>query len=136
MREPIPEADLLEQLASVVKTAGGTVTAQDPHDVNGTVTAIEAKWFLGGRKVTDSVTFRLVPDAHAVHFRERVVETSWGLSPPTFTVETTVQAGTRVARTRTDTAVGGGGRLDFGRVRDDIEKLVNESGWKFVFEVG
>lgn len=135
MREPIPEADLLEQLARVVKTAGGTVTAQAPHEVNGTLTAIKAKWFLGGRKVTDSVTCRLVPAAHEVRLRERVVETSWGLPPPTFTVETTVQAGTRVASTRTDTAVGGGGRLEFGKFRDAVDQTTRDAGWRVVIDL-
>lgn len=136
MHEPIPEAELIEKLAGVVSTAGGTVTAQDAHALHGTLTAIKSKWFLGGRKVTDNLTCRLTPDAHEVHLQEKATETSWGLPPPTFTVETTVQTGTRVTSTRTEKAVWGGGRLEFGRFREDVEKLVIESGWKFVFEVG
>lgn len=35
------------------------------------------------------------------------MESSWGLPPPTFTVETTSQFGSRVNTTRTDAGVGG-----------------------------
>jgi len=59
MHAPIPEADLVEKIAAAVKAAGGTVITQGDHSVNGTLTAITSKWFLGGRKVTDSVTCRL-----------------------------------------------------------------------------
>jgi hypothetical protein len=135
MNAPIPEADLLDKIAAVVQAAGGTVTAQDAHAVNGTLTAIKAQWFLGGRKVTDSVTCRLVPDAHEVHLRETAVETSWGLPPPTFTVETKVQAGTRVTSTRTDTGLGGGGRLEFGKFRDAVDQTARDAGWRFVYDV-
>lgn len=135
MHAPIPEADLLERIAAVVTAAGGTVTARGEHGVNGTLTAIMSRWFLGGRKVTDSVTCRLVPDALEVHLRETAVETSWGLPPPSFTVETTVQAGGRVTSTRTDTAVGGGGRLEFGRFRDAVDQTTRDAGWRFVVDV-
>lgn len=135
MHAPIPEADLVEKIAAVVKAAGGTVTTKAAHAVNGTLTAITSKWFLGGRKVTDSVTCRLVPDTHEVHLRETAVETSWGLPPPTFTVETMVQAGTNVTSKRTDKAVGGGGRLEFGKFRDAVGQTTRDAGWRFVYDV-
>jgi len=135
MNEPIIEADLLEKIAGVLKSEGGTITSRDARTVLATLTAIESKWFLGGRKVTDTVTCRLAPEAREVHLRETATETSWGLPPPTFTVETTVQAGSRLSSIRTDKAVEGGGRLEFGRFREDIEKVAKESGWKFVHEL-
>lgn len=134
MREPIAEADLLEKISGVVKEAGGSVTAREPLALTGTLTAIKSKWFLGGRKVTDTVTCRLVPETHEVHLRETAVETSWGMPPPTFTVETTVQSGTRVTSTRTDKAAGGGGRLEFGRFRDAVAEVTRDAGWTFVFD--
>ncbi|MFN7813702.1 MAG: hypothetical protein ACK5SI_13690 [Planctomycetia bacterium] len=86
MNAPIAENHLLEKIADAVKAAGGTITSREDRVLNGTLTAITSKWFLGGRKVTDSVTCRLVPEAHEVHLREIAVETSWDMPPPTFTV--------------------------------------------------
>jgi hypothetical protein len=136
MHAATKEAELLEKITRVVEAAGGKVSSRDAHAISGTLTAIKAKWFLGGRQVTDRVTCRLVPDAHEVHLQENAVETSWGFPPPTLTVETSSQYGSRVSQSRTDRAIGGGGRLEFGRFREDVEKVVSESGWKFVFEVG
>jgi hypothetical protein len=42
------------------------------------------------------------------------------------------QCGTRVNTTRTDTGVGGGGRLACGTFRKDFERAVQDAGWKFV----
>ena len=135
MHEPIAESDLMAKISEVVEAAGGTITSREAHALNGTLTAIKAKWFLGGRKVTDRVTCRLVPDTHEVHLREVATETSWGLPPPTFTVETTTQSGSRVTSTRTDKAIGGGGRLEFGRFRDAVEEASRQAGWSFVYDV-
>jgi hypothetical protein len=135
MHVQIAESDLLEKIAAAVQAAGGTITSRDAHAVNATLTAIMSKWFLGGRKVTDSVTCRLVPETLEVHLRETAVETSWGLPPPTFTVETTVQTGSRVTSTRVDKAVGGGGRMEFGRFRDTVAQATRDAGWAFVYDV-
>ncbi len=135
MNGPIAANGLLDRIAAAVQAAGGTITSRDAHAVKATLTAIKSKWFLGGRKATDSVTCRLLPEAHEVHLREVATETSWGMPPPTFTVETTVQSGTRVTSTRTDKAVGGGGRLEFGRFREAVEQATREAGWSFVYDV-
>ena len=58
-----------------------------------------------------------------------------GLPPPTFTVETTSQFGSRVNTYRTETGVGGGGTLEFGKFREDFERAVQDAGWKFVYEI-
>ena len=135
MNTPLGEDALLDKLAAAIQAAGGTITSRDVHAVNATLTAIKSKWLLGGRKVTDSVTCRLVPETHEVHLRETAVETSWGLPPPTFTVETTVQTGSRVTTTRADKAVGGGGRMEFGRFRDTVAQATQDAGWAFVYDV-
>lgn len=135
MNTPLGEDALLDKLAAAIQAAGGTISSRDVHAVNATLTAIMSKWLLGGRKVTDNVTCRLVPEAHEVHLRETAVETSWGLPPPTFTVETTVQTGSRVTTTRADKAVGGGGRMEFGRFRDTVAQATQDAGWAFVYDV-
>jgi hypothetical protein len=50
-------------------------------------------------------------------------------------VETTTQSGSRVTSTRTDKAIGGGGRLEFGRFRDAVEEASRQAGWSFVYDV-
>ena len=107
----------------------------DDHTVTGTLTAIKAKWFLGGRKVTSNFTCSLDPASHEAHFRESAVESTWGMPPPTLTVQTTSQYGTRVNATRVDKSVGGGGILEFGKFREEVEQAVKDAGWEFVFEV-
>ena len=135
MHTPLGEDALLEKIAEAVQTAWGTITSRDAHALNGTLTAITAKWFLGGRKVNDSVTCRLVPETHEVHLRETDVETSWGLPPPTFKFETRGQSGSRVTSTRVDNAVGGGGRMEFGRFREAVDRATRQAGWTMVYDV-
>jgi hypothetical protein len=129
-------AELAALLSSIAGSHGGTASRPDDDTVSGTLTAITSRWFLGGRKVTSSFTCRLDAATHEAHFRESAVERSWGLPPPTFTVETTSQSGARVSTTRTDKSPGGGGTLAFGRFRESVERAVQDAGWKFLFEVG
>ena len=107
----------------------------DDHTVKGSLTAIKAKWFLGERKVTSHFTCTLDADAHTARFHESAIESSWGMPPPTFTVSTSTQHGTRVKATRVDSGVGGGGRLEFGRFREAVERAVRDAGWDFIFTV-
>ena len=133
--DALSQAELLARLSSLASSHGGTASMPDDHTVKGTLTAIKAKWFLGGRKVTSNFTCTLDTASHEAHFRESAIESSWGLPPPTFTVETTSQYGSRVNTTRVDKSVGGGGRLEFGKFRESVEQAVKDAGWEFVFEV-
>ena len=112
--DALSQAQLLARLTSIASSHGGTSSMPDDHTVTGTLTAIKAKWLLGERKVTNNFTCTLDPASHEAHFRESAVETSWGMPPPTFTVQTTAQYGSRVNATRADKSVGGGGRLGVG----------------------
>ena len=132
----LAQAELAAQLSSIAGAHGGTASRPDEHTVAGTLTAIKARWFLGGRKVTSNFRCTLDAATHAARFRESAVESSWGLPPPTFTVETTSQYGSRVSTTRTDRGPGGGGTLEFGRLRELVERAVQDAGWTFVHEVG
>jgi hypothetical protein len=135
MQSSVPEIDLLDRLSEAVKAAGGTITSREAHALIGTLTAIQAKWLLGGRKVTSNIRCTLDSAKHEAHFRESAVESSWGLPPPTFTVQTTSQYGSRVKESRVDKSVGGGGRLEFGKFRESVEQAVKDAGWGFVLEV-
>jgi len=131
----LSQAKLLSKLSAIATAHSGTTSAATDGAIMGTLTAIKSKWLLGGRKITSNFRCTLDEVNHAAHFRETAVESSWGLPPPTFTVETTSQFGSRVNTTRTDTGVGGGGRLEFGKFREDFERTVQDAGWKFVYEI-
>lgn len=131
----VSAADLLSRLSTIATASEGTSLAVRDDTLSGDLTAIKAKWLLGGRKVTSHFRVRLDPDAHEAHFRESAVESSWGVPPPTLTVETSSQFGSRVTTTRKDTGVGGGGVLEFGKVRESFERAVQDAGWKFVYDV-
>jgi hypothetical protein len=131
----LSQAELLSRLSAIATAHNGTALTATDGAITGTLTAIKAKWLLGGRKVTSNFRCTLDPANHEAHFRESAIESSWGLPPPTFTVETTSQYGSRVNTTQTDKGVGGGGKLEFGKFRDDFERMVQDAGWKFVNEM-
>jgi len=131
----LSQAELLSRLSAIATAHNGTALTATDGTITGTLTAIKAQWILGGRKVTSNFRCTLDLANHAAHFRESAVESSWGLPPPTFTVQTTSQYGSRVNTTRTDTGVGGGGKLEFGKFREDFERAVQGAGWEFVNEM-
>ena len=131
----LSQAELLSTLLAVATANTDTALSATDGTITGTLTAIKAKWILGGRKVTSNFRCTLDPATHEAHFRESAMESSWGLPPPTFTVETTSQFGSRVNTTRKDAGVGGGGRLEFGKFREDFEQAVQNAGWKFIYEI-
>ena len=132
----LSQSELLSRLSAVATAHNGTALTATDGAITGTLTAIKAKWLLGGRKVTSIFRCTLDPANHAAHFRESAVESSWGLPPPTFTVQTTSQYGSRVKETRVDKSVGGGGKLEFGKFREDFEWAVQGAGWEFEYEIG
>lgn len=129
------QAELLDRIAAIATQAGGSVKSSNGSLVEGSVTAIASKWFFGGRKVVNNFRCSLDPESSQVRYRESAIETSWGFPPPTLRVETTSQYGTRVKQTRTDTSPGGGGRLEFGKFREQLEHAARDVGWSFVNEV-
>lgn len=128
-------AELKTELKAVLAGAGLTVTESDGA-LAGARETITAKWWLGGRKVTYRASCRLAEPERTVHFREVVVERSWGIPPPTLTVETTTTSGWKRSGTRTDVSAPGGGTLDYARVREAVEKAVTAAGWTFHLEGG
>lgn len=117
-------------------TVGLTVFEKDEDRLTGEQESVRSKWFLGGRKVSYRMSCRLDEAARVVHFREAVTERSWGLPPPTLTVEKTTVKGWRRSGERSDISVGGGGALDSGRVREVMAQVTSGAGWQFHFEGG
>ena len=135
MVELLSGAELIARLTAT--TAAHDVEASsDSRTIRGAHEAIKSKWFLGGRKVTYKMSCEIDEPSRSVRFRESSVESSWGVPPPALTVEKTTERGARVTESRTERAVGGGGRLDYGSLRADVEDAVRSAGWKFVFESG
>ena len=90
-----PQTELVQRLSLVASSHGGTASMPNDHTVTGSLTAIQAKWLLGGRKVTSNFTCSLDASNHTAHFRESAVESSWGMPPPTFTVQTPPETASR-----------------------------------------
>ena len=129
-------AGLMARVAAIADAHGVKASAGNSCLLTGTQEAIKSKWFLGGRKVNYRMRCDFDEPSRAMRFREATAESSWGVPPPTLTVEKTTQSGTRVSASRSDHSAGGGGALDYGRLRDEIELAVRSLGWQFVFEPG
>ena len=132
----LPTQDLLAELKKQTTTLGLKISDGAHQELAGEAESIRAKWWLGGRKVTYRMSCRLAEADHTLHFREAVVERSWGIPPPTLTVEKTTVSGWQRSGERVDASIGGGGSLDYARVRDAVEKAAAAAGWKFHLEGG
>jgi hypothetical protein len=87
--------------------------------------------------MTYQMAVRLSEADHTVNFREAVKERSWGLLPPSLTVEKTGVKGWERSGTHTEKPLGGGGgAVDFAKVRDALKLTVAASGWQFHLEGG
>ncbi len=130
----VTKTDLFVRLQEASRAAGLAITPDGSDAFRGQIDSIRAKWFLGAIKVRYTFSCRLDDSSHTVHFREAVKESAWGLPPPTFFTEKTSQRGAQVTISREQVSVGGGGRLEFGRLREALEKLTGDAGWKFQCE--
>jgi hypothetical protein len=132
----IAKSELLATLRAQAMTLGLSVREEGGEGLVGEMDSIRNKWFLGGRKVSYRMSCRLDEAARVVRFREAVVERSWGLPPPTLTVEKSTVHGRRRSGEVGDASVGGGGAIDYGRVREVLGQVVSGAGWQFQFESG
>jgi len=135
MSDILAKQNLLAELQKTSQALGLSFRG-DAEGCQGEVESIRAKWWFGGRKVTYRMSCRLTEPDHAVHFREAAIESSWGLPPPTLTVETTRTSGWARNENRTDVSIGGGGTLNYGQVRQAIEQAAEAAGWTFHLESG
>ncbi|MBI5910651.1 MAG: hypothetical protein HY848_11945 [Betaproteobacteria bacterium] len=136
MPQILNQHDLITELQKQTAALGLAVQGDAQQGLTGEAEKIRAKWWFGGRKVAYRMSCRPTEADHTVHFRESVVERSWGIPPPTLTVETTSVSGWKRSGTRDDISVGGGGSLDYAKVRDVVEKTIAAAGWKFHLEGG
>ena len=136
MAEPAGSTKLMSALKSEAAALGVNLQGEGGDHLKGVIETISAKWFLGGRKVVYRMSLRLAEAEHAVLFREAVVETSWGLPPPTLTMRTETVRGWKRSGQRKDVSVGGGGALDYARVRNAMDQAAADAGWQFRLEGG
>ena len=132
----LSERDLVAELKKQTADLGLAVRHEGQHGLSGQGEKIRAKWWLGGRKVDYRMSCRLSEPDHMAHFREAVVERSWGIPPPTLTVKTTSVSGWKRSGERHDVSVGGGGSLDYAKVREAMETAIVAAGWKIHLEGG
>ena len=136
MATALNKADMLANLKSQAAALGLSVKDEGGDGLSAEMESIGAKWFLGGRKVSYKASCRLADAEHIVHFRDMVTERSWGIPPPTLSVETTTTKGWERSGSRTDRSVGGGGSIDYAQVRDKVKEAVSAAGWQFHLEGG
>ncbi|WP_315784268.1 hypothetical protein [Bradyrhizobium sp. SZCCHNPS1003] len=137
MPEALGRRELLDDLEKKAGSLGLAVREdEEQQGCSGEVDSIAAKWWFGGRKVTYRMSCRLTEVDRTVHFREAAVERSWGIPPPTLTVETTTISGWKRNQNRTDVSVGGGGSLNYGQVRNVLEQATAAAGWNFRLDGG
>ena len=136
MPNALGKLDLLAGLKSEAAALGLNPREDGKDKLSGEIESIKAKWLLGSRKAVYRMSCRLAEAEHTVLFREAVTEKSWGLPPPTFTVEKTTTTGWKRSGTRTDVSVGGGGAIDYARVRNAMEQAAIGAGWIFQLEGG
>lgn len=129
--------ELIGTLKKLAAGHGLTDRVGANHELAGEAEKIAAKWWFGGRKVTYRMSCRLSAPDRTAYFREVAAERSWGIPPPTLSVETTTTSGWKRSGTRKDVSPGGqGGALDYSGFREAVEKTVHAAGWTFHLEGG
>jgi hypothetical protein len=132
----LSQFDLVARLKSKGTALGCSLRDDGKDGLTGEIESIRAKWFLGGRKATYRMSCRLAEAERMVYFREAVSEKTWGIPPPTLTIEKETTTGWKRSGKRTDVSVGGGGTIDYARVRDGLEQVATGAGWQFRLEGG
>ncbi len=134
--ETTSAAVLLAGLKPALATLGLTVREDGKLGLTAEAEPIRSKWWLGARTVAYRMSCRLSESDRTARFREAVSESSWGVPPPAATAEKTKVSGWKLSGARTEVAPGGGGTIDYARVRDCVERAATEAGWTFKLEGG
>ncbi len=96
---------------------------------------ILAKWLLGSRRVDHRLCLRLDTVACILTLQEVARESVVGMPPPSFSVTKTGQKGLEVSEERSDHGFGGG-RLQYGEVREWLKPVCEQRGWDFRLSIG
>jgi hypothetical protein len=128
--------ELLAQLKERAHAMGLDLHDEGSGTVKGEKQSILVKWLLGQKKTIYRMAIRLAEAEHVVKFREMVKETSWGILPPTITVEKTGVKGWERTGTHKEISPFGGGTVDYAELREAMRKIVTDAGWQFQLEGG
>jgi hypothetical protein len=121
--------DLMEAVRDHLARAGWTAEIQDKRVV-ASLTAIASKWMLGKRTVRQDAEFLFDEGARTVQFKETATESVIGIPPLSFSVSKYGQSGTDYTETRVEKGIGGGGRMDYGRVAETVMALCAQKGFR------
>ncbi len=136
MPAALSKDELLTVLKSTAKEHGMHCRPIDHEGLRADLETTYARWIFGGRKVTYHFGCRLEEATHTTRYREAVTDETWGIPAPFFWVEKTTTRGGEVSGTRTECGPGGGGPIEYHRIRLDIEQAARKAGWAFAFERG
>jgi hypothetical protein len=137
MSEIASKAVILANLKAEAKRLGLNLHDENSEGFKGDVESILIKWLLGQKKMVYQMSLRLAEADCVAHFRDVVKERSWGLLPPTLTVEKTSVKMWERSGTHTEKSLGGGGgTVDFDKVREALKQAVAAGGWQFHLEGG
>lgn len=136
MPAALSKDELLTVLKSTAKEHGMHCRPIDHEGLRADLETTYARWIFGGRKVTYHFGCRLEEATHTTRYREAVTDETWGIPAPFFWVEKTTTRGGEVSGTRTEGGPGGGGPIEYHRIRLDIEQAARKAGWAFAFERG
>ena len=136
MPEHATMTDVLESIKQEAIRLHLTLHDESSQGFKAEIVSVVFKWMLGQRKITYKMSVNLDETDHTVKFREAVKESSWGLVPPTLTVEKTSTTGWERSGTHTEKTLGGGGKVDFSQVREALKQVVAAKGWSLHLEGG
>lgn len=103
----------------------------DDEGLDGEVETVQAHWFFGERRHAYFLECRLDETEHVVRFREMLRDTASGLPLPIVTAGKTTAGGGQAA-TGVDKDPG---PLEYFRLRQALEHVVREAGWRSCFEI-
>ena len=130
------KSDLLAGLKAKAVELGLTVKEEKDGGFVAEVEAVLIKWALGKKSTVFKMSVT-IGEAGVVKYRDMVKERSWGLLPPTLTVEKTTTSGWTRSGTSSESAPGaGGGKVDYGKVRNGLQAAATAAGWQFELEGG
>lgn len=138
MPTTLSKDELLAVLKTTAKEHGMHCKPVDHEGLRADLETTNARWIFGGRKVTYHLGCRLEEATRTMRYREAVTEETWGIPAPFFWMEKTTTKGGATAVTRTEhgPGAGGGGPIEYHRIRLDIEQASRKAGWTFAFERG
>lgn len=114
--------ELLEVLKRTAREHGMHCREVDHEGLRADLETTISRWIFGGRMVTYYLGCRLDESTRTMRFREAVTEETWGIPLPFLT--------------RAEAGPGGGGPIEYHRIRHEIEQVARKAGWTFAFERG